>query len=278
MVLPLFFACLLGPIVISMQQEILLCSPEFFEVSYSINPWMKGEAVCSKTAMDQWIDLVVAISSLGGKIHLMMPRPGLPDMVFTANAGVVYGRKFVISNMKHEERKSESAHFKEWFEHNGYETLSVSHNLDFEGCGDVIIHKDTMIAGHGYRSDLLAHKEVASMLDIDLISLELNDPRFYHLDTCFCVVEEKTAIYYPGAFKEGEIKKLENVLDLIPITENDALLFVCNSLKLNDTLLIPTNQSEIEKTLKERKIKTQYVDVSEFLKSGGSIQCLSLRL
>tara|TARA_Y100001938_G_scaffold147919_1_gene230269 strand:+ start:453 stop:1238 length:786 start_codon:yes stop_codon:yes gene_type:complete len=261
-----------------MQQKILLCSPEFFTVSYSINPWMKGEPVCQKTVMSQWLDLVVAISAAGGKTHLIEPQDGLPDMVFTANAGVVHEGKFVVSNMKHEERKRESAHFKEWFELNGYETLSVSHDLDFEGCGDVIVHKGNMIAGHGYRSDVLAHKEVANLLGLDLIDLELSDPRFYHLDTCFCIVGDNLAIYYPGAFADGEIEKLEGVLDLVPISEKDALLFVCNSLKIHDTLLIPTSQSDVETVLNEKGVKTQHVDVSEFLKSGGSIQCLSLRL
>lgn len=261
-----------------MQQEILLCAPDHFQVDYSINPWMKGETVCQKTALSQWLDLAIAIFWAGGKIHLIKPQPGLPDMVFTANAGVVHNGKFVVSNMKHKERKGESSHFVKWFQDNGYEIITIPEKFDFEGCGDVIVHKGMMLAGHGFRSNVLAHREAAALLDLSLKPLKLSDPRFYHLDTCFCVVDENLAIYYPGAFEKSEIKKLENDFELVPISEEDALSFVCNSLRIGSTLLIPAKETSVEKVLNEKGVETKFVDVAEFLKSGGSIQCLSLRV
>ena len=260
-------------------ETFLLCSPEFFQVDYSINPWMTGAPVNKKEALSQWDNLVKSIQDCGGSVKLISPVPGLPDMVFTANSGIVNGDTCVISTMKHKERQRESFYFQSWFKKNGYNIVRIAPGLSFEGRGDTLVVQDRLIGGYGYRSDLLALEAATGALGLDLISLELSNPRFYHLDTCFCLVSEDRAIYFPEAFKKGEIQKLKSVVDLIPISEADARLFMCNSMLVNDTLLIPSNQSQVEYDLKNKYgIKTLLVDVSEFLKSGGSIQCLCLKL
>ncbi len=257
----------------------LLCPPDYFKIDYSINPWMTDDTVDSKLAQQQWLGLVKAIHESGGEVKTIASISGLPDMVFTANAGIVSGNTFVISSMKYDERKGESTHFRKWFSAGGYSVVDVIPGVSFEGCGDALIHSGTLIGGYGYRSDLLALEITAGAVGVELISLELSDPRYYHLDTCFCKVSETHALYYPEAFKDGEIEKLNGVIELIPIGEDDARLFMCNSMLVNDTLLIPSRDSKIENILNNKfGIKTRAVDVSEFLKSGGSIQCLCLKI
>ncbi len=257
----------------------LLCPPDHFKIDYSINPWMTGDPVDNRLSQDQWLGLVKAIQESGGVVKTISPQSGLPDMVFTANAGIVSGKTFVISSMKHDERKGESTHFRKWFINEGFSVVDIVPGLSFEGCGDSLIHSNTLIGGYGYRSDLLSLEITAGALGLQLISLELVDPRYYHLDTCFCKVSDTHAIYFPDAFKSGEIEKLSGVINLIPISEADARLFMCNSMLVNETLLIPSRHSEVEKVLKNNHgIKTRPVDVGEFLKSGGSIQCLCLKI
>jgi len=240
---------------------------------------MIDEPVNPDIAKMQWDSLKATIETMGAKVKVIEPAKGLPDMVFAANAGIVHEDKFVVSTMKHKERHEESKHYSSWFQKMGYQVIELIPGVSFEGCGDALLHCDSLIGGYGYRSDLLALEVTAGSLGLSLYDLKLRDPMFYHLDTCFCKVSETSAIYYPEAFCIGEIEKLKGIVDLIPVTEADARLFMCNSMLVNNVLLIPSNISEIDNKLRNSYgIKTCVVDVSEFLKSGGSIQCLSLKI
>jgi N-dimethylarginine dimethylaminohydrolase len=263
----------------SRMETFLLCRPDYFKIEYSINPWMVADPVNPDIAKMQWDSLKATIETMGAKVKVIEPVKGLPDMTFAANAGIVHKDKFVLSSMKYKERQKESSPYRTWFEKMGYQIIEMIPNISFEGCGDTLIYRDSIIGGYGYRSDLLALELTAGALGLGLYDLKLRDPMFYHLDTCFCKVSDTTAIYYPGAFHSGEIEKLRGVIDLVPVSEQDARLFMCNSMLVNDTLLIPSNNSEIDKKLRNSYgVKTCVVDVSEFLKSGGSIQCLSLKI
>ena len=260
-------------------ETFLLCSPDYFIINYSINPWMRGPAINLKLAKIQWNSLRDTIINFGAKVETIDPIPGLPDMVFSANAGVVIKNNFIISSMKHKERKGESKYFRKWFADKKYNIIDLVPGVTFEGCGDVLIYGKDLIGGYGYRTNLKALEIVSDTLGLNLLSLELSNPRFYHLDTCFCVISKNRAIYFPEAFKQGEIKKLSGIIDLTPISSEDARLFMCNSMLVGDTLLIPEGNTEIGKKIRNNMgIKTCIVNVSEFLKSGGSIQCLCLKI
>jgi N-dimethylarginine dimethylaminohydrolase len=260
-------------------ETFLLCPPDYFSVEYSINPWMTGEKIDMSLVKRQWENLRVTIEHVGGNVKIIKPVKGLPDMVFAANSGIVHGKDVVLSRMKHKERRGESKHYRTWFVSEGYSIIDLIPGVTFEGCGDSLIYRNSLIGGYGFRSDKNALEVTASTLGLNLFTLELVNPRFYHLDTCFCRVSSDKAIYFPDAFKDGEIDKLQGVIDLIPVTEADARLFMCNSMLVNDVLLIPSDQTEIAKKLRNKiGIKTCTVNVSEFLKSGGSIQCLCLKL
>jgi N-dimethylarginine dimethylaminohydrolase len=261
-----------------MMDSFLLCPPDYFTVDYSINPWMTGEAVDTKIAIFEWLDLVMKIQKSGAEVKTMKPVYGLPDMVFTANCGIVHENVVVLSNMKHIERQGEKKHFEQWFLEHGYDVVNLLPSAVFEGCGDALVHDKVLIGGFGFRSNLLGLEITADVFGLELISLQLVDPRYYHLDTCFCKVSETHAIYYPNAFKHGEIEKLKGVIELIPVPEIDVRKFMCNSMLVNNTLLIPARETETELTLNTLGIKTVHVGVQEFLKSGGSIQCLCLKL
>ena len=264
----------------SEKPRYLLCPPDYFRVEYSINPWMGGE-VDVQVAMTEWLALENEIMRAGAGVAVIDPHPDLPDMVFTANAGAVKDGAVVISNFKHKERRGESEEFAKWFEKQGYTVYRVPKLKRFEGCGDVEFIGDVMVGGFGFRSDLAALEFAAEKLGAKyLIPHRLVDPRFYHLDTCFAYLggPDRLAIYYPGAFLSdvsvngmmmGECK-------LIPVSESDAAQFVCNSVVIGNTVIMPENNAEVTQKIIDAGFKVVQVKAGEFMKAGGSLRCLSL--
>jgi len=236
---------------------------------------MKGDIVDHDLAATQWNEFHAHLVKIGASIKMMPPMPGLPDLIFTANAGTVRDTEIVLSNFRHPERQHERGEFDSWFQRNGYITHILPDNVFFEGSGDTIVTGDSMIAGYGFRSDKLALDLAADLLDLNLIPLKLKDPRFYHLDTCFCLLRRDLAIYHPGAFSKQGISKLKNI-ELIPIAEEDALRFACNSVVYDDNILMPAGCNQTAEHLRDRGFDVTLLDTSEFLKSGGSLQCMAL--
>jgi len=256
-------------------KKVLVCPPMFYDVKYSINPWMKGEPVDKVLASSQWQKMKNMLESLGAKTTLIGPKPHLPDMIFTANAGTVRGDQVVLSNFRHRERMLEREEFNRWFQEKGYTTHILPSDVYFEGCGDTVVTGGRMLAGYGFRSDRLALEMTAEILGLDLVSIKLKDPRFYHLDTCFCLLRNDLAIYHPGAFSKYSASKLKGI-ELIPVCEEDALRFACNSIVYKDNILMPGGCDKIAETLRDRGFNVVLIDTSEFLKSGGSLQCMTL--
>src|SRR5947209_16278648 len=183
--------------------DLLLCPPDYYGIEYEINPWMSRERGAETAlAQTQWKNLHAKLTQLGFKIHLIEPRPKLPDMVFTANAGLTVGRKFIPSNFRHKERAREAPHFAKWMEKQGYEIAWLPKDLYFEGEGDALFGGDVLFCGYKFRSDINSHRAVADLLGCLVISVELVDPRFYHIDTCFCPLPDGSAFWFPQAFDE----------------------------------------------------------------------------
>ena len=260
-----------------MSDHVLLCVPTFFDVVYSINPWMKITPVDKEAAMCQWLSLKEGIERWGVKVSLIKQAEDLPDMVFTANAGTVRNNKVVLSNFKFAERKPETNVFEKWFQNAGYETHRLPERINFEGCGDTVIWGDKMFAGYGVRSDLGGIRRAAKILDLELIPLKLGHPNFYHLDTCFCLLGPHSAIYYPGAFTPSALKKLKKYLpELIPLDVTDAATFASNSVVYGNQILMPAGPQQIVEELEIRGYEITQINTSEFMKSGGSLQCMTL--
>jgi len=254
-----------------------MCPPTYYGVKYSINPWMKGEIVDQMRALDQWGDLKDAIEKLGAQVNLLAPNKNLPDMVFTANGALVHGDVAVLSNFKHDERIGEYSHFRRWFMDQGYSVHTLRPSYKFEGAGDAIIHRNTIIGGYGFRSDLKALEKVADILNMNLVPLKLKDPRFYHLDMCLALLDKKNGfgIYYPDAFEAKNISTLTN-LKLLKAPKEEAQKFVCNSISYDSQVIMPANNKWTADALRKLNYEVTEVETSEYLKAGGSAQCLAL--
>lgn len=229
-------------------------------------------------AASQWMNLHHHILRLGGWLEYVEHADGWPDMVFTANAGLVRGRDAVISKFRFKERAGEERYFKEWFLAAGYTVHELSKGA-FEGEGDALFAGDTLFCGYGFRSDRSAHEEVASLLGVKkVVAVQLQDPRFYHLDTCFCPLTPKLALVHPGAFNAQDLATLEQSIELIRVSPEDAVHFVCNAVVLGTDVVLPAGCSTTYKALAARGFTAHPVPLSEFIKAGGAAKCLSLKL
>ena len=265
-------------------QRILMCPPEFFSVDYDINPWMSGNTgmVNIEQTKNQWHRLRSTISKYA-EIEEMMPAEQVPDMVFTANAGVVYGNKAIVSQFTPIERQPEEQYFRTWFQENDFEILEFNNDIRFEGAGDCLRDREhpCMWAGYGFRTDKEAHKEISTLLDLEVVSMKLVDPRFYHIDTCFCPLSNGFIMYYPGAFDAdslAEIKRRVSPNKQIIVDEKDATNFACNSVNIGDVVIMNQASKDLKIKIEAAGFDIEQVDLSEFLKAGGSAKCLTLKL
>ncbi len=262
-------------------RRILMCPPAFFGIEYEINPWMsRGRRVDKAKAERQWSDLFDLLRDrLGFSISLLKPRKGLPDLVFTANAGLVRGGTFIPSNFRYLERRGEEPVFRQWFEKEGYRIRPLPPDLFFEGEGDVLGLADRLFAGYRFRSDIRSHEWISREIDMPVVSLELVDDRFYHLDTCFCPLAGNAAAYYPPAFDSYAWKVIDAGIPrkLVPPPE-DALRFSCNAVVADRKAVLPSGCGNMRKQLESLGYEVWETDLSEFIKAGGAAKCLVLFL
>lgn len=266
------------------RDKILMCPPDFFSVDYVINPWMAGQKgePDMQQAMQQWLSLKDAIAE-HADVVTMDAQPKLPDLVFTANAGVVYGKKAIASHFMPMERRPEEAHNKQWFRENGFELFDLDDKIGFEGAGDCLFDRggEWLWTGFGFRTEIEAHAEIQKFFDIEVVSIRLTDSRFYHIDTCFCPLKGGFLMYHPPAFDFDSRMAIESRIPAhkrIVVDTADAGNFACNAVNVGDTVFLNRASGPLRARLMLAGFKVKQIDVSEFLKAGGSAKCLTLKV
>jgi N-dimethylarginine dimethylaminohydrolase len=205
------------------QPRILMCRPEYYGIYYEINPWMSTRRqVDHAVAVQQWEGLAEALRKAGALIELLEPREGLPDLIFTANAALIHHRTAILSRFRHPQRQGEEEHGAQWFAAHGFDVQTMPDDHFFEGAGDALFCGDTLLAGYRIRSDARSHHRIADQFGSRVIPLELVDPYYYHLDTCFCPLAPGLAAWHPAAF-DGYAQQaiIEAVETLIEVTEEE---------------------------------------------------------
>lgn len=261
----------------------LMCRPTYFAVAYSINPWMDpSNRVDQSRALAQWEQLRGLLADAGVRIEEIEPAPGLPDMTFAADCGLPHGDGFVAANFRHAERRGETPYYLSWFRERGYQVHSLPDHLPFEGAADTIRCEEGLLLGYGIRSSREAAPYLQRFLPTLEVAatLEMIDPRFYHLQSSLTVVERSFALYYPLAFAPEARESIQRRFRAaIAVEEEDAVRhLVCNSLAVGRTVFVHDCTLELEKRLGRLDIAVIRCDVSEFRKSGASVRCLLLDL
>lgn len=260
-------------------RRLVMCRPDFFEVSYSINPWMDpAEPVDRGRAIDQWEGLRETYLDFGHTVDTVPAVPGLPDMVFAANAGIIFGDKAIAARFTHPERHGETAAYASWFRSTCGGPVIEAADTN-EGEGDFLRVGNLMLAGTGFRTSVDAHHEVRQFFGLPVISLELIDPRFYHLDTALAVLDSATVAYYPPAFSATSNALLRQLFpDAILATDADAIVFGLNAFCDGLNVFLTAAATDLHAALRDRGYNPVGIELSELLKAGGSVKCCTLEV
>ena len=260
--------------------QILMCPPDHYAIEYEINPWMNRQVGADPAeSARQWTRLRETLLELGAVVEAMEPVAGLPDLVFTANAGLIYEDLFLSSRFRHGVRQGETPRFEAWFAAHGFRVESLPPGQNFEGAGDALFCGDVLFAGYRSRSDASSELWLGDRLGVEVLPLELVDARYYHLDTCFCPLADGEAIYYPGAFDEyGRAVLAARIPKLIAVTADEAVSFSCNAVVVGRSVVLNDGAPKLSKSLTDAGYAVHPVRLTEFIKSGGSAKCLTIRL
>ena len=268
-----------GPVA----RRYLMCAPEYFTVEYSINPWMHpDQSVDTKLALTQWNELKDIYQQLGHKVDLIEPQQGLPDMVFAANSGLVLDDTVLGARFLSEHRQPEAEHYRRWFLAHGYSTVTMPTHVN-EGEGDFIWTGTVLLAGTGFRTEPQAHAEAREALGVPVISLQLVDPRYYHLDTALFVLDNRPGYteicYYPAAFSPGSQRALARLFpDAVLADDSDAVCLGLNGVSDGYNVVLPAEATGLAEQLRNRGYNPVHVDISELRKAGGGPKCCTLEL
>jgi arginine dihydrolase len=254
-----------------------MCPPEHFAVEYAINPWMDpGAPVDVALALAQWHVLHNTLTELGHDVHVLAPRPGLPDMVYAANGafsvdGTVYGARF-----KHPQRAAEAAAHAFFYAGGPWRFAHPEHVN--EGEGDFAYLPDAygglILAGYGFRTEPPAHAEAQDVLGRPLVSLRLVDASFYHLDTALAALDDGNVTYFPGAFSESSQRVLRQLFpDAVIADRSDAEAFGLNLVGDGRHVVLNTEATGMAEKLRAAGYVPVPVELGELKRGGGSVKC-----
>lgn len=262
---------------------ILMSGADFFNVSYEINDWMDADVqVDAALARQQWQALKRVLEEEVGATVLTSPaQEGLPDMVFTANAAVVVGQKALLAHYRYPERQGEEAVMRDWFEDNGFEVLAPPHQRFFEGAGDALRHGSFYLAGYHSRTEIETHNWLTVESGVPVLSLKLENPKFYHVDVTLCPTDLGDLIVYPKAYRREDWDLICSVVPeskRIIVPTEEAYDFACNVVSVGSHIVMGSPAPVLTAKLQARGYSVHHVEMSEFKKAGGSVKCCTLRL
>jgi N-dimethylarginine dimethylaminohydrolase len=262
-----------------------MCPPLHFGVLYEINPWMSREvSVDPDQALTQWEGLVATLEATGAEVVVMEPEADVPDLVFTANAGVVNGGQFVPSHFRHPERRPETPINAAWFAKRGWQVDHLPAELDHEGAGDALPFtpedgRTVLLSGYSFRSDAGAATELSTLLRCPVRPIQLVDPRLYHVDLTFCPLDSRRAIVAPLGWDAYGRKVVETLVpEPLVLSDDETLSFCANSVVVGTTIVMPAVPSRVGRQLEAWGFTVVGCKIDEFLKAGGGCRCLTLAL
>jgi len=257
-----------------------MCPPDYYGIEYEINPWMsRSRGSQSDRAKHQWRLLHQTLVDLGVAVELLDPVPGLPDLVFTANAGLMFERRFFSARFRHAERARESPVNEQWFAARGFSVEEFPADSYHEGAGDALFCGDILFAGYRIRSDVHGHIWVGEQIGKRVLPLELVNPHYYHLDTCFCPLAPGEALWFPDAFDAYGRRVIQSHIPrLLAVDDADARRFGCNAVVVGKRVITNAGCDRLTASLSDWGYEPIAVELDEFLKAGGSAKCLTLRL
>jgi N-dimethylarginine dimethylaminohydrolase len=266
-------------------RDYLMVEPNHFRVDYSINPFMDiDDQPDHLRTRAEWLQIIAAIESAGGRVHVLPQIPEAPDMVYAMNLGLAleledaHARHVVLSHMRYPQRRMETPVADEWFAGQGFSRRSIGRDgvgAHFEA-GDAFAWRGELVVGYGPRTEELGLKHLATELGIGVRGFRITHPGMYHMDLGFCPLDETRAMVCPAAFDDASAAALLALVpDPLVLSEEEALTFCANSVVLGRTIVMPACPDRVRAQLEQWGFEIVLVDVGEFLKGGGAIRCLT---
>lgn len=263
-----------------MHKSLLLCPATYFSVKYKINPWMNPSIpVAQKLASKQWQALLDTYENLSLSINVISPVSDLPDMVFAANSLFSINKKAVVARYRHKQRQGETLHYTRWLKDHDFEIIDPT-PIVYEGQGDTLLVEDLILQGYGFRSDV----EIVNILSYTfpnkkVIKLRLVDDRFYHLDMCCLPINRNLVYFYEKAFDQESVHAIKKYFkNAVAVSDEEALSFALNSVVLDHAVITNIKAKSFSDRLSNEGFNVIPLDVSEFIKSGGAVKCLTNEL
>lgn len=270
-------------------KKVLMCEPKYFDINYIGNEYMTNlNADFDKNlAMKQWNELKFTYENLGLEVSIIPPAEGLVDMVFTANQSLPFidsdgNKKVVLSKMRNPQRADEVKHFEDFYLKDGYEVIKLPEEIEyFESMGDAIIDykRKIIFGGYGYRTHENVYDFLKEVTDYEIVKVRLMNKYFYHLDTCFSLLNAHTAMICREAFSDEDFRNITNRFsDIIEVSlEENKNSFACNChCPDGQNTIIDKRAKETKEILERNEFNVTTVDTSEFMKSGGSVFCMKM--
>lgn len=275
---------------------VFMVEPNGFDVLDAINPHMKGadgllHRIDKEKALVQWEALKAAYLAIGMNVTVLSARPDCPDMVFCANQTLPFFDReglpaVILSNMADDRRNLEVDDLRVQLNARGLRTYSLPDRQRatlFEGMGDAlwVPGRRLICGGHGYRTHASIYQAIETLTETPVILFELQNPKFYHLDTCLSLLDAQTALACREGFTASGWTMLERLfprLIEVPLNEADAPGFACNAHCPDQKhVLIQRGNALTCKALEAHGFTPIELDTSEFIKSGGSIFCMKMQ-
>lgn len=263
-----------------MNKSLLLCPPTYFSVNYKINPWMDPSVpVVQNLVINQWRAMLDVYEDFDLPINIILPASDLPDMVFAANGFFSIDKKAVVSRYRYKERQGETEHYLSWLKNHGFEVIDPA-PIVYEGQGDTLLVEDLILQGYGFRSDKESIKVLSEAFpNKTVVPLRLADERFYHLDTCCFPINRKLIYYYEKAFDQNSIDAIKKLFEqAVAVSDEEAFSFALNSVALDHCAITNVRAKRFNDRLSSFGVKVVPLDMSEFMKSGGAVKCLTNEL
>lgn len=261
--------------------RLLMCPPLYYGIERQDPGIGRSRQGDRQIAQEQWRALYRLLEDdLDMEIALLEPRTGLPDMVFTANAGFVWGDRFIASNLRDEARRAEAPAFENWFQVRGYEIFHLPEETLFEGESNLLLCGDRFVAGYRAPSaDAASHRKVAEILGREILSLKLADDCLYRLDACLCPLGQGQALFYPSAFDNQAAKMLKDHIGaLVAVPDDEALRFACNAIVVEKNVVMNDGCPKTREQLRSLGFSVFETPLGEFAKAGGGAKCLALKV
>ena len=268
-----------APVRTARPRRYLMCRPTHFDVTDAINPWMDpSRPVDRELATAQWEALRQTYLDLGHRVDLIDPVPGLPDMVFAANGGLVVGGRALGARFAFPQRQPEGPAYLAWLAQAGLADAVGAEHVN-EGEGDFLVVGDVVLAGTGFRTSPAAHAEAQALFGLPVVGLTLVDPRYYHLDTALAVLGDDDVAYLPGAFSADSRRVLQRLFpDAVLASDEDAAVLGLNAVSDGRHVVVASAAVELADALHERGYAPVPVDLSELRKAGGGAKCCTLEI